>query len=224
MLRGWLDRRRRARLAQHDDPALRAFAQADWPERSSPAKNAQFLALDFELDGLESDAHILQAGWISLDPHAIRLGTARRCDVFSDHQLSDKAVAVHGIGEGRARQGGDLKEVMSQMLKDCGGKIVVAHGAAIEKAALKRAASAIWNVDLPVRAICTMALEQRLQPNLSGDALRLGACRSRYHLPEFDAHDALNDAMATAELFLAQLSRLPADVRLASLEDARVGH
>jgi DNA polymerase-3 subunit epsilon len=36
--------------------------------------------------------------------------------------------------------------------------------------------------------------------------LRLSMLRQRYHLPDHYAHNALNDAIATAELFLAQIS------------------
>ena len=57
-------------------------------------------------------------------------------------------------------------------------------------------------------AVDTMLLEQvqlrrREQPIRTGD-LRLQACRDRYNLPAYPAHNALMDALATAELLLAQ--------------------
>lgn len=39
---------------------------------------------------------------------------------------------------------------------------------------------------------------------LAQDALTLNACRMRYGLPLHQLHDALGDALATAELLLAQ--------------------
>ena len=64
-----------------------------------------------------------------------------------------------------------------------------------------------------------MTLERKLHPNLVGtDAYRLGAARQRYGLPEYRAHDALTDALAAAELFLAQIGHLPPDATLASVE------
>ena len=57
----------------------------------------------------------------------------------------------------------------------------------------------------------TVGLEHRLltrrdQPILQGD-LRLQACRERYGLPPLPAHNALSDALATAELLLAHHAR-----------------
>ena len=42
-------------------------------------------------------------------------------------------------------------------------------------------------------------------PIKSGD-LRLQACRDRYNLPPYPAHNALIDALATAELLVAHAS------------------
>ena len=51
-----------------------------------------------------------------------------------------------------------------------------------------------------------MALEEiRLQRQGKRNGLHLGDCRTRYYLPEYAAHNALIDAVATAELFLAQM-------------------
>ena len=84
---------------------------------------------------------------------------------------------------------------------------MVAHGAAIERRVIARLSKAHFGVDIPVRSICTLKLERRLNPNLVGtDAYRLAATRSRYNLPDYHAHNALVDAVATAELFLAQVA------------------
>jgi DNA polymerase-3 subunit epsilon len=47
--------------------------------------------------------------------------------------------------------------------------------------------------------------------------LRLLALRKKYDLPEHYAHNALNDAIATAELLLAQLSERNKDLSLQQL-------
>ena len=46
---------------------------------------------------------------------------------------------------------------------------------------------------------------RREQPIRQGE-LTLAACRARYHLPDYRAHNALGDALATAELLLAHLA------------------
>ncbi|MCW8904463.1 MAG: 3'-5' exonuclease, partial [Sedimenticola sp.] len=70
------------------------------------------------------------------------------------------------------------------------------------------------SIEFPV--IDTMALEQyilhrrqspwaRLMRRPLG-SLRLGDCRERYGLPHYQAHHALTDALATAELLQAQIA------------------
>ncbi len=46
-------------------------------------------------------------------------------------------------------------------------------------------------------------LRRKDAPIMPGD-LRLQACRERYNLPNYPAHNALVDALATAELLQAQ--------------------
>ena len=57
-------------------------------------------------------------------------------------------------------------------------------------------------------------LRRREQAIKAGD-LRLQACRDRYNLPHFHGHNALVDAIATAELLLALASRRASGNQLA---------
>ncbi|MEZ5692434.1 MAG: 3'-5' exonuclease [Altererythrobacter sp.] len=226
-LAGWRFARRLKRLANADGDArpLADYAKGAWPVRGSPAREAPFLALDFELDGLGAGAHVLQAGWLPFDASGIPLAGAEARDIRSGKTLDDVAVTVHGIGEERARKGEPLVEVMPELLRALSGRIVIAHGASIERDVLSRTTRKLYGTAPPVRSICTLAIERKLHPGLVGsEPYRLATARSRYNLPPHGQHDALGDALAAAELFLAQLSRLPADTSLGSLERLAVGH
>ncbi|MEL7446977.1 MAG: exonuclease domain-containing protein [Pseudomonadota bacterium] len=206
-------------LARSDQTVLRRYAEADWPKRNCPAASAPFVALDFELDGLRKDSHLLQAGWIPFTGHAITMGGAQSIDIHSDADLDVEAVTIHMIGEQRAALGQAITEVVPTLIEALSGRIMVAHAATIEQAAMRRATKSVLGVDIPIRTICTLVLERQIHPNLVGsEPYRLATCRARYGLPDYSAHDALTDAIAAAELFQAQLSRLPDDVTLASLE------
>jgi DNA polymerase-3 subunit epsilon len=56
-------------------------------------------------------------------------------------------------------------------------------------------------------------LNRREVPIKSGD-LRLQACRDRYNLPPYPAHNALLDALATAELLIAHAKHRSAGQKL----------
>ena len=206
-------------LAKSDHPDLQLYANADWPVRETPVTKAPFLALDFELDGLRKNAHLLQAGYVPFEGRLIGLADAQSIDIQSDADLDDEAVTIHMIGEQRAALGKPITQVVPMLIKALAGRILIAHAATIEQTAIQRAVKSVFGVRLPVRTICTLTVERSLSPNLVGaDAYRLSSCRARYGLPEYRAHDALTDAIAAAELFQAQLSRLPPDTTLARLE------
>lgn len=181
--------------------------------------DVSLLALDFELDGLSKDAHLLQAGWLAFDARGIDLGAAQSFDVRSSRTLDDDAVAIHGIGEQRARAGEGIGDVVDDLVGALAGRIMVAHGASVEREVISRVTRARYGLAIPVRSICTLALERKVNPNLVGNGpYRLAATRKRYGLPDYAQHDALSDALAAAELLLAQLSRMPTATRLGSLE------
>lgn len=215
----WRFERGLAALSSSDLVAIQNYRGADWPSPQTPASEAPFLALDFELDGLRKAAHILQAGWVPFAGRSIAMGKAVSLDIRSYAELDAEAVTIHGIGEQRASQGEPVAEVLASLIEAMSGRIMVAHAAGIEQSVLQRAAKKLFGVHLPIRMVCTLTLERHLNPNLVGpEAYRLPTARKRYGLPDYAAHDALTDAIAAAELLQAQLSRLSPETTLADLE------
>ena len=215
----WRQDRELSALGSTGHPALEAYANAAWPAPGTLAREAPYLALDFELDGLRKGAHLLQAGWTPFEGVALRLDEAQSLDIRSYAQLDREAVTIHGIGEERAAQGLPVGEVIHTLIAALSGRILVAHAAGIERSALRGAVQSLFGVSLPIRCVCTLTLERRLNPNLVGaEVYRLGSTRARYGLPEYEPHGALTDALAAAELFQAQLTRLPDKATLAHIE------
>ena len=91
------------------------------------------------------------------------------------------------------------------------GRVLVFHNAVLDNAYLNRLSRTLYGAPLCLPTVCTLQLERRrlhrrdraIKP---GD-LRLAACRARYGLPPYPSHNALWDALATAELLLAQAGR-----------------
>lgn len=219
MFAAWRFDRALKALENGEHAILRDYARADWPARSLPVSEAPFLALDFELDGLRKGADLLQAGWLPFRGKSIALSEAQSVDIRSKASLDDQAVTIHGIGEERAAQGRKISEVVEALIEALTGRVLVAHAARIEVSALQRATNAVYGANLPIRKVCTLTLEQRLKPNLHvRNAYRLAETRRRYGLPDYSAHDALTDALAAAELFQAQLSRMDEATKLSELE------
>lgn len=209
MFANWRFERALKPLSASTHPIIRDYAAARWPAPDTPLADAPLLALDFELDGLTRDAHLLQAGWVEFTARAIPLAGSVSRDIRSSAELDRNAVVVHGIGVERASAGEPVGAVLNDLITALTGRFMVAHSAGIERSAIARASQKIFGHAVPVRSLCTLTLERQLHPNLTApNAYRLANCRARYGLPEYRAHDALTDAIACAELFLAQCKRL----------------
>ena len=219
LLSRWRDGRAFEALAASEYPRLSAYGLAQWPSEGTLARDAPYLALDFELDGLRKGAHLLQAGWTPFEGTKVRLDEAQSLDIRSYAELDRTAVTIHGIGEERAAQGEPVVDVLRELVEALTGRIMVAHAAWIERSAFAGAIDALSGLKMPIRCVCTLTLERRLNPNLAGpEPYRLATTRARYGLPEYEPHDALTDAIAAAELFQAQLSRLPPQTTLGDIE------
>ena len=200
-------RRRALRVVR--DPAARAYLEAPLPDIRQPLTQTAFLALDFETTGLDPRSdRILSMGCVPLEEGRIRLGQARHRIVNAGIPLAGRSVAIHHITDAEAERGCDLWQMMDILLPAMRGRILLVHHAAVERRFLHAAMRALYGAVLPFYVVDTMELERRrlfrTNPHVKPADLRLAACRARHGLPPHRPHHALEDAIATAELFLAQ--------------------
>ncbi|MGC0142528.1 exonuclease domain-containing protein [Pseudactinotalea sp. Z1732] len=203
-------RRRRARAAQDARGPLARYYREPAPADSTPAGDLAVLALDLECTSLDLDsADILSIGWVPVQERRILLGRGRRVVVNPGREVGPN-VTVHGLTDDVVAAGAPLPEAVEQMLHACTGRVLVAHHATIETTLLSRACELLYGAPFVPPVIDTLALQRRILGWNRGDqentGLNLAAARGRYGLPRYAAHDALTDAIACAELFLAQLS------------------
>jgi DNA polymerase-3 subunit epsilon len=120
--------------------------------------------------------------------------------------------------------------VLEQLVEDLHGRVLLAHHSPVEVGFLGAATVAAWGARPPLVAVDTLALEHRLRVDVHGavrGSLRLDAARRTHGLPRYAAHHALTDAVAAAELLLAQVAeleeRLGREVILRDLRPTRHG-
>ena len=87
---------------------------------------------------------------------------------------------------------------------------MVAHNANIEYFFLNEACKRVYGYPFNGPVVDTLALEvrayRRRDKTPKSGELRLPNTRQRYNLPRYRAHNALMDAIAAGELFLAQVA------------------
>ncbi len=205
-----LQRRREALAAGSSSDLVRQWLQSPLPDADLPIENARLLALDLELTGLDPKRDsILSIGWIPIEAGRIRVVEASHRLVAHETGVGQSA-SIHGILDHEARSGEPLDEVLSELAAALTGRIPIVHHAPLDTAFLERAYAACHGAGFPRPVIDTLALEQnrrhRRNQSIGQGELRLIALREQYGLPPAAAHNALGDALATAELLLAMTS------------------
>jgi len=208
IFRGERRRRERARRAAGEDTPLVRFLDVPAPRRSTRLADVPFLAIDLETTGLDPRTdRILSVGFVPVDGDVIRLGGARQLIVRADGEVGQSAT-VHGLTDDVLAAGLDLEDVLTQVLDALAGRVLLAHYAVIEEEFLSAACRRVFSAPLPVRVVDTLDLQRRLAAgpydHPRAGTLRLGQARRYHGLPTYRAHAALTDALACAELYLAQ--------------------
>ncbi|MDN5564471.1 DNA polymerase III epsilon subunit [Luteococcus japonicus] len=195
------------------DGPLRAFAQRPAPPPSTTADQLRLLAVDVETTGLDATTdRLLSIGFVPVDGSTIPLGGAGHHVVRSTAEVGQSAT-VHGITDDALAAGVELEEALTRLLEALAGRVLLAHHAVIENDFLTRAMRQVWGQAVPLTCVDTMQLQHRLLSQGFDDepppgSLRLWSARQQYGLPRYQAHEALTDALACAELYLAQVSEL----------------
>jgi len=194
---------------------LRACLAAPLPDLAADWRALEYLVLDFETTGVDAGRHeLLSVGYVEIVHQAVRLDRAHHRLIRPQRTLPAGSVLLHRITDDLAAAGGPAAEVLGELLAALTGRVLVGHHVATELGFLSRACRALYGAPFVGPAIDTLALEaaalRRAGRQPQRGELRLGGARARRGLPRYRAHHALSDAVATAELFLAQATDLGA--------------
>ncbi len=195
--------------------------------------DVDFLVVDVETTGLDPRRdHVLEVGWVPVTEGEVVLagarGTAVRLPAGAD--VGESAV-LHGLTDDDLAAAPALADVVLELRAALQGRVLVAHHAPIEIGFLDRALRGGQADHAPLFVVDTMTLQRRLLVHGYGEpppgGLRLDAARRRFGLPRYAAHRAVTDAVATAELLLAQVaelgSRMGREPTLRDLSPQRLG-
>ncbi|WP_448212490.1 exonuclease domain-containing protein [Colwellia sp. MEBiC06753] len=206
-----LEAKRRSLLAKVPDGPLKAFLSVPFPNTNAAIADTPMLSLDFETTGLNAASdQLLSMGYVSVEQLNIKLGTADHFLLKSQKQRAGDNVAIHQITEQESLSGYDLEHAVERLLNALAGKVMLVHYAKVEQTFLAYACKKLYGYAPVYPIIDTLVVAKRRldmrQAAYDPSNLRLTALRDSYHLPGHYAHNALNDAVATAELLLAEIA------------------
>jgi len=187
-------------------------------DKNTLFKELSFLVVDFETTGFEPATNdIISIGWIEINNMQIDLERKQHFYICNSQHIShETAVINHIVPQMIDNNSISLEKAINRLLTDSKDKILVVHGKVIEKNFLDYYAQNFLGIpQLPLMWIDTMKIEEWKTAKMGGNTIsqdnRLSAVRKRYNLPQYSAHNALIDSVATAELLLAQISQMYRD-------------
>jgi DNA polymerase-3 subunit epsilon len=188
--------------------SLRPPARPAWYLRSRPWREAEFASLDFETTGLdrERDA-VVSFGVVPVRAGRVVVGEAVHQLVLPEVPSSAESMRIHGILPKDLANAQPFSVAGQTLRLALAGRFILAWFAGVEIGFLGRLYGGrrrSWvrrTIDVRQMAIELEHLDQDVRQSLSSAA-------EHYGVPVANPHEALDDAMVTAQLFLVLAGRL----------------
>jgi DNA polymerase-3 subunit epsilon len=178
----------------------------------TPWRAASYCAVDLELSGLDAKRHeIISFGAVPIDDGRVQLSAAVQGRVRPLRSMSETSIRIHGMRTADLADAPLLDIAIDPLLAAMAGRVPVVHVAAIERSflrpALRRQGLRLRGPMIDTSVLGLVWLHERgrgpRHASLTDLAVALG-------LPSHHPHDALGDALTTAEAFIALATHLDA--------------
>jgi len=207
------DYQRKQALAQSAPGPLTDYLQTPFADKNSDCREIEIVAIDLETTGLDPRKDdILSIGMVNIDHFGVKLSTAWHSVVRIERDIPGESAVIHQITDDQAAAGAPIEQLLPEVLRRLAGRPMLVHYSPIEQNFLSAACQRLYGAPFVVQIIDTLEIGQRVFERrnhlIQAGDLRLFNLRPRYNLPQYKAHNALSDALATAELFLAMADNL----------------
>jgi DNA polymerase-3 subunit epsilon len=206
---------------RHLPDFVKAYAAGPWPDQRLPWRDVRFVVLDVETSGLEArrDA-LLAVGLLEVEAGRARLDRTWSSLIRPPDELlvGGESIRIHRLTRAALSEAPPMEEVLPALLERLRGRALVVHVAQIDVGFLNRALGERYGARLqgPILDTARIALRLHQDAQILGEAshgapapsVQLQALAERYGLPVYPQHNALSDALSTAQVFLAQATRL----------------
>lgn len=167
---------------------------------SQSVSEITFVAFDFETTGLHpATDRIIEFGAVKFRDRRV-LGSF---DVLVNPGIpvTPDALSVSGISEEMLASQPAVEQALPDFLEFIRESVLVAHNAPFDMSFLRAALELAGRADVPNTVIDTQVLAQKAYPKLKSYSLQ--NLIAELHLPQGNAHRALDDAVMCKDLFLS---------------------
>lgn len=202
---------RKPELTAQQAERLAAWQGLPAPARDRPIREGRCVVVDVESSGLNlARDRLIAIGAVAVTQGQIRLDDSLEI-VLQQAQVSDKTnILIHGIGGTAQRQGMPPADALLAFLDYLGKDPLVAFHVAFDETMIRRAMRTFLGLDFR-HAWADMAyVAPALHPQLAHRYRSLDDWMGWFEIGNYARHNALADALSTAELLLALQPKLGA--------------
>lgn len=208
--------RQRIKLSKQDwnCRSLSKYLNTPLPSCDQVLEDIGFISLDFETTGLDPiEDKVLSFGLVEMTIQQIDCSTLHETYVRNEQFVRPETAVVNEILPSHIIDNGVTENVaFEQLLDKIAGKVIIAHNAKLEASFLRAHMHAQYQLNsLPCLFVDTLSIEKNHSYHGKcklHSSYQLNDLRAHYQLPDYHAHSAASDALACAELFLAQTNKL----------------
>lgn len=175
-------------------------------------ENYEFVVFDTELTGMhERQDEIISIGAVRIRGLQIIIGETFSALVKPEKPLPKDSTLIHRLTPQQLVDAPPLAEVLPKFIDYCGKALFVGHFVDLDAAFLNRACKRFYGSTLSNPCVDTLRLAQihmerfgaPYRDKIDGShSYNLSELTRQYGLPAFTPHDALQDALQTAYLFI----------------------
>ena len=174
---------------------------------ADPIRAARWVVLDCETSGLDPERdRLLAVGAVAVRGNRIELGESFSAVLRQESPSDTRNILVHGIGGEAQRNGRPAGEALREFAGFLGDGLPVAFHAPFDDAVLRRAMSPVRGLAAPRRWLDLAQLAPALYPERGRTRRSLDDWLGEFGIACPERHDALGDALATAQLLLVLLA------------------
>lgn len=205
----WLGRflRRSPVLAPDDAAALAAYHARAQPDLHAALAAQRVVVVDVESSGLDpfNDRLISVAG-IAVRDGLVRLDESFEAVLRQEQPSNDRNILVHGIGGSAQLEGRRPAGALSGFLAFAGKDPLIAFHSDFDRILIERATASALRMKPGNLWLDLALLAPALFPDHERTARTLDDWMQRFGIENYSRHDAVADALATAQLLLVMLA------------------
>jgi DNA polymerase-3 subunit epsilon len=209
----WLDRffGRKPELTPLQTRRLAAWQALPPPRQDRPIRESRFVVVDVESSGLNiSRDRLIAIGAVAVANGQIQLSDSLEIVLQQERVSAKDNILIHGIGGTAQREGVAPADALLAFLEYLGKDPLIAFHVAFDESMIRRAMKTFLGFNFQHAWADLAYVAPSLYPQLARRHRTLDDWMGLFRISNYARHNALADALSTAELLLALRQKLDA--------------